>query len=150
MSVAGLYIFGLLDGAALLFLTVFFIINLSDLECDYINARTCCDRLNIWVIPELIAHGLITMLLLGYFQWIFFLLNLPLMVWNFYRFINKPPGNLGLYDPAEIHNRSQLKGFLKESMIKLAFHLIFFFLYLYSMISALLADSDEEKAATEL
>ena len=47
------------------------------------------------------------------------------------RFVNKPAGNVGLYDPAEIHNRHELKGFLKEAMIKLGFHLVFFFLYLY-------------------
>ena len=45
--------------------------------------------------------------------------------------MNKPAGNLGLYDPAEIHNRHELKAFLKEAMIKLGFHLVFFFLYLY-------------------
>ncbi|EDO40261.1 predicted protein [Nematostella vectensis] len=143
MSVAVLYIFALLDGAALLFLTVFFIINLSDLECDYINARTCCRRLNWFVLPELIAHGMLTVLLLFHYQWIFFVLNAPLMGWHIYRYINKPVGNLGLYDPAEIHNRSQLKGFLKESMVKMGFHLVFFFLYLYSMIAALLADNEE-------
>ena len=49
----------------------------------------------------------------------------------FVRFVNKPAGNVGLYDPAEIHNRHELKGFLKEAMIKLGFHLVFFFLYLY-------------------
>ena len=48
-----------------------------------------------------------------------------------YRYVNKPSGNVGIYDPAEIHNRSELKGFLKESMVKLGFHLISFFLYLY-------------------
>ena len=49
----------------------------------------------------------------------------------FHRYINKPAGNLGLYDPAEIHNRHELKAFVKEAMIKLGFHLVFFFLYLY-------------------
>lgn len=138
--------FSLIDGACLLFLTVYFIINLSDLECDYINATTCCRRLNVWILPELVAHGVITVLLLVHFQWIFFLLNAPLSGWLIYRFVNKPAGNVGLYDPAEIHNRHELKGFLKEAMIKLGFHLVFFFLYLYSMIAALLADSDAAKS----
>ena len=51
-----------------------------------------------------------------------------------FRYINKPPGDVGLYDPAEIHNRSLLKFFLKESMVKLGFHLVFFFLYLYRSV----------------
>ncbi|XP_020603433.1 protein cornichon homolog 4-like isoform X2 [Orbicella faveolata] len=126
MSESALYIFGLIDGAALLFLSVYFIINLSDLECDYINATTCCRRLNVWI---------------------FFLLNAPLLGWLVYRYVNKPAGNLGLYDPAEIHNRHELKAFLKEAMIKLGFHLVFFFLYLYSMIAALL-DDNKSKTAT--
>ena len=49
----------------------------------------------------------------------------------FYRFMNKPPGNVGLYDPAEIYNRHELRWFLKEAMVKLGFHVVFFFLYLY-------------------
>lgn len=53
---------------------------------------------------------------------------------TYLRFLNKPSGNVGIYDPAEIHNRSELKGFLKESMAKLGFHLISFFLYLYRWI----------------
>lgn len=145
MSEVALFVFGLIDGAALLFLTVYFIINLSDLECDYINATTCCRRLNVWILPEMVAHGVITVLLLFHFQWLFFLLNAPLLGWLIYRFVNKPAGNVGLYDPAEIHNRHELKLFLKEAMIKLGFHLVFFFLYLYSMIVALLADSDTAK-----
>ena len=47
------------------------------------------------------------------------------------RYMGKPAGNVGLFDPAEIYNRSELKFFLKESMVKLGFHLVFFFLYLY-------------------
>ena len=40
-----------------------------------------------WVLPELIAHSLITVLLLVYFQWIFFLLNVPLAGWHIYRLV---------------------------------------------------------------
>ncbi|KAK2561159.1 Protein cornichon-like protein 4 [Acropora cervicornis] len=107
MSDTALYIFGVVDGAALLFLTI---INLSDLECDYINATTCCRRLNVWILPEMVAHGVITALLLVHFQWTFFILNAPL---------------------SEIYNRHELRWFLKEAMVKLGFHVVFFFLYLY-------------------
>ncbi|XP_074631758.1 protein cornichon homolog 4-like [Acropora palmata] len=146
MSDTALYIFGVVDGAALLFLTVYFIINLSDLECDYINATTCCRRLNVWILPEMVAHGVITALLLVHFQWTFFILNAPLSGLLIYRFKNKPPGNVGLYDPAEIYNRHELRWFLKEAMVKLGFHVVFFFLYLYSMISSLVASNEVRKA----
>jgi len=101
----------------------------------------------VWILPEMVAHGVITVLLLAHFQWIFFLLNAPLLGWLVYRYVNKPAGNLGLYDPTEIHNRHELKAFLKEAMIKLGFHLVFFFLYLYSMIAALL-ENDKPKPTT--
>ena len=38
------FIFSMVDSSALLFLSVYFIITLSDLECDYINATQCCSR----------------------------------------------------------------------------------------------------------
>ena len=45
-----------------------------------------------------------------------------------------PTGCMGMYDAAEIHNRQLLKGYMKEVMIKLGYHLIFFFIYLYRYV----------------
>lgn len=73
-------------------------------------------------------------------HWFIFLLNLPVATWNIYRFIMVPSGNMGVFDPTEIHNRGQLKSHMKEAMIKLGFHLLCFFMYLYSMILALIND----------
>ncbi|OBS60221.1 hypothetical protein A6R68_08648 [Neotoma lepida] len=56
------------------------------------------------------------------------------------RFIMVPSGNMGVFDPTEIHNRGQLKSHMKEAMIKLGFYLLCFFMYLYSMILALIDD----------
>uniref|UniRef100_A0A8C5Q4S8 Protein cornichon homolog 4 n=1 Tax=Leptobrachium leishanense TaxID=445787 RepID=A0A8C5Q4S8_9ANUR len=137
---AALFIFSLIDCCALIFLAVYFIITLSDLECDYINARSCCSKLNKWVQPELICHTLVTVLMLVTLHWIILLLNLPVATWNIYRYIMVPSGNLGVFDPTEIHNRGQLKSHMKEAMIKLGFHLLCFFIYLYSMILALIND----------
>lgn len=36
----------------------------------------------------MVAHGVITVLLLAHFQWIFFLLNAPLLGWLVYRWVN--------------------------------------------------------------
>ncbi|KAF5914073.1 hypothetical protein HPG69_010232, partial [Diceros bicornis minor] len=107
------------------------IITLSDLECDYINARSCCSKLNKWVIPELVGHAIVTVLMLVSLHWFIFLLNLPVATWNIYRYIMVPSGNMGVFDPTEIHNRGQLKSHMKEAMIKLGFHLLCFFMYLY-------------------
>ncbi|XP_029395088.1 protein cornichon homolog 4 isoform X2 [Mus pahari] len=82
---AAVFLFSLLDCCALIFLSVYFIITLSDLECDYINARSCCSKLNKWVIPELVGHTIVTVLMLVSLHWFIFLLNLPVATWNIYR-----------------------------------------------------------------
>ncbi|XP_020837838.1 protein cornichon homolog 4 isoform X3 [Phascolarctos cinereus] len=82
---AVVFVFSLIDCCALIFLSVYFIITLSDLECDYINARSCCSKLNKWVVPELIGHTIVTVLMLISLHWFIFLLNLPVATWNIYR-----------------------------------------------------------------
>ncbi|XP_036136533.1 protein cornichon homolog 4-like [Molossus molossus] len=59
-------------------------------------------------------------------HWFTFFLNLPVATWNVDRFIMVPRGNMGGFDPREIHNREQLKSHMKEAMIKLGFHLLCF------------------------
>ncbi|GAB6022455.1 hypothetical protein CHUAL_006567 [Chamberlinius hualienensis] len=133
-----LFLFGLFDIGALLFLTVYFVITLSDLECDYLNAQQCCSKLNMCVLPEIISHGLLTLFLLLGGQWILLLLNSPMTAWQIYKYVTVPSGNVGIYDPTEIHNRGNLKVHMKESLIKLGYYLVFFFIYLYCMIVSLL------------
>ncbi|XP_072406589.1 protein cornichon homolog 4 isoform X2 [Chiloscyllium punctatum] len=93
-----------------------------------------------WILPELVAVGLVTVLMFVSMHWFIFLLNLPISGWNLYRYLAVPCGNVGVFDPTEIHNRGQLKTHMKEAMIKLGFHLLCFFIYLYSMILALIND----------
>uniref|UniRef100_A0A8C5AZ33 Cornichon family member 4 n=1 Tax=Gadus morhua TaxID=8049 RepID=A0A8C5AZ33_GADMO len=162
---AAVFIVSLVDCCALIFLSVYFIITLSDLECDYINARACCSKLNKWVIPELIGQTLTTVMMMVSMHWFILILNLPVAAWDLYRtcrgwphrawaekpglqgaelrhlrYVKVPLGNMGVFDPTEIHNRGQLKSHMKEAMIKLGFHLLCFFIYLYSMILALIND----------
>lgn len=96
--------------------------------------------MNKWVVPELVGQALTTVLMLVSMHWFVFLLNLPVAAWNVFRFVKVPMGNMGVFDPTEIHNRGQLKSHMKEAMIKLGFHLLCFFIYLYSMILALIND----------
>ena len=49
----------------------------------------------------------------------------------YYRIVMKPSGDIGIFDPTEIHNRQQLKNYMRESLIRLGIHLIFFFIFLY-------------------
>jgi len=48
-----------------------------------------------------------------------------------FRILTKPPGNISFYDPAEIHNRNNLKKYSQESIVKLVYHIIGFFIFLY-------------------
>ncbi|XP_041353511.1 protein cornichon homolog 4-like [Gigantopelta aegis] len=138
-----LFIYALIDEGALLFLAVYFIITLSDLECDYLNATSCCEKLNWYMLPEIIAQDVMTVLLLLSGHWIIFLMYAPLGAWLTYKYVMKPSGNIGMFDPTEIHNRQQLKVYMKESLVRLGFHLLFFFIFLYWMIYSLVKGSDE-------
>ncbi|XP_015912188.1 protein cornichon homolog 4 [Parasteatoda tepidariorum] len=145
-----LFVFSLIDIGALLFLTVYVVITLSDLECDYLNAQQCCSKLNRWVLAEIIAQALVTLFLLIEWHWILFLINLPMTCWQVYKKVTVPSGNFGIYDPTEIHNRGNLKQHMRDSMIRLAFYLIFFFVYLYCMIISLLMKSPEGNSSEEM
>lgn len=133
-----LFSLSLIDTGAILFLLIYFIITLSDLECDYLNAQECCEKLNYWLVPKFIAHSFVSFLLLLHGQVILFLLNLPMFIWLTFEYLTIPHGNLGVFDPAEIHNRGQLKKHLRDVMINVGYYLIFFFIYLYCFILAIL------------
>ncbi|XP_043802157.1 protein cornichon homolog 4 isoform X2 [Apis laboriosa] len=117
-----LFVLALIDTGSVLFLLVYF----------------CCSKLNTWVVPKLIAHLFLECLLLTHGQLILFLVNLPMTLWLVYEYSGVPSGNMGVYDPTEIHNRGQLKRHTRDCMIYLGYYLIFFFIYLYCMIIALL------------
>ncbi|XP_049873977.1 protein cornichon homolog 4 [Pectinophora gossypiella] len=133
-----LFSLSLIDCGGILFLLVYYIITLSDLECDYLNAQECCEKLNYWLLPKYIAHSFVTFLLLLHGQVILFLCNLPMFIWLTFEYFTIPSGNLGAFDPAEIHNRGQLKRHLRHVMYNIAYYLVFFFIYLYCFILALL------------
>ncbi|KAH0829191.1 cornichon protein-domain-containing protein [Lanmaoa asiatica] len=123
-----LFLFSVLMAAGLLFTMVFFIIMFSDLECDYINPIDLCNKLNQFVLPENIAHAFLTILFLLSGQWVAFLLNLPLVLYN----ANKIRNKNHMYDATEIFRT--LSGHKKESFMKLGFYLLSFFYYLYRLV----------------
>ncbi|KAK3116701.1 COPII-coated vesicle protein [Teratosphaeriaceae sp. CCFEE 6253] len=150
---AWLYLLAVLLNAVNLFLQVFFTIMYSDLECDYINPIDLCNRLNMYIVPEAGVHAFLTFLFLINGYWIAVLLNLPLLAWNGKKYVQPPINaetlaggrarrkifeNQHLLDATEIFRK--LNAHKKESFIKLGFHLLMFFFYLYSMIVALIRD----------
>lgn len=131
---AWLFLAAVIWSAILLFCSVFFIIMFSDLECDFLNPIDLCNKLNQFVLPEMIAHAVMTVVFLLSFQWLSFLLNVPLLAYN----VNKVMNKNHMFDATEIFRTlSQHK---KESFIKLAFYLLSFFFYLYKMIAALVRE----------
>jgi len=133
---AWLFLFAVLASAGFLFTTVFFLIMFSDLETDYINPIDLCNKLNQFVLPENIAHAVITTLFLLCGQWTALLINAPLVAFNANKILQKNH----MYDATEIFRT--LPNHKKESFIKLGFYLLSFFYYLYRMIVALIAESD--------
>lgn len=150
-----LFSFALLDNGALLFILVYYVITLSDLECDYLNPLECCSKLNFFVPTKLIAHGLLSVLLLFNSQWVLTALSLPLLIYLLYEYLCVRQGNLGVYDPTEIHNKDQLWRHMRDVLVYLLYYLISFFIYLYCLIIALLKGDPiqrhhDDKIITEL
>nr|XP_009860124.1 protein cornichon homolog 4 [Ciona intestinalis] len=139
MSEALLLCIALIDSAILLFLSVYFIITLSDLECDFLNSSTCCAKLNRWVLPEVIAACFCPLVTIFAGHWILFIVNLPFPIYLVNRYLKVSAGNIGVFDPTEIHNRGLLKGHMKETMVKLGYYVVFFFIYLYSFVYVLVS-----------
>ncbi|ESW99710.1 hypothetical protein KL921_001464 [Ogataea angusta] len=131
---AWLFILAVIVNAINLFLQVFFTIMYSDLECDYINPIELCNKLNNYIVPEAAVHAVLTALFLVNGYWFTFLLNLPILAYNANKIYNKNH----LLDATEIFRT--LSKHKKESFVKLGFHLLMFFYYLYRMIAALIAD----------
>ncbi|XP_065661501.1 protein cornichon homolog 4 isoform X2 [Hydra vulgaris] len=138
-------IFVMADTAFLMFLSVYFIINLSDLECNYTNSGDGCRRLSKVVIPELIMVLLLCIVLVFFSCFGALIYILPMFVWLLYRILSKPRNHISFYDPAEIHNNNLLNYYLKESIVKLLYYLVGFFIFLYSLISTLVSDEAEKQ-----
>jgi hypothetical protein len=58
------------------------LVSLSDLESDYQNPIDMCRSANVWVIPEIATHTVLTVAMLMGGNWIEFFLNVPLVAWH--------------------------------------------------------------------
>jgi len=136
------YILALLLTAVLIFLVIYQIIAFDELKTDYKNPIDQCQSLNPLVLPEYIIHGGFTVLFLFVGEFMSVLFNAPLIAYHIHRYMNRPVmSGPGLYDPTTIMNADELSRGQKEGWIKLAFYIISFFYYLYSMIYTLVTAS---------
>jgi len=125
-------------------LQVFELISFADLESDYINPIDLCSRINLFILPEVVVHCFLTLLFFLSGFWFEFILNVPLVAWHAYSFVNK---KLNL-DPTAIF--SSLNDAKKVSYVKLGFYMLSFFYYLYRLIYALVRDVISSKEASHI
>ncbi|KAJ2548796.1 hypothetical protein EV175_004692 [Coemansia sp. RSA 1933] len=135
---AFIYILALIMAGILLFGAVYFVIMLTDLECDYINPIDLANNLNTYVMPDLAAQMALVLVFLLLGEWTSMLLNLPLAAWNVTKVIN----NRQFYDATEVFRT--LPKHKRENFAKVGFYLICFFYYLYSMIITLVNESTND------
>ncbi|XP_076816946.1 protein cornichon homolog 1-like [Clavelina lepadiformis] len=132
------YIVALVLTAFLIFFAIWQIIAFDELKTDYKNPIDQCNSLNPLVLPEYGIHLFYNLLFISAFEWLTVFLNLPLILYNIYRYSKRPVmSGPGLYDPTTIMNADMLSYCMKEGWFKLAFYLISFFYYLYRMIYVL-------------
>ncbi len=79
------------------------------------------NKLNPYLVPEMAVHAALTFLMLINFQWIALILNLPILLWNVNKVVNKDY----TLDATEIFRT--LSRHQKESFVKLAAYLLLFF-----------------------
>ncbi|XP_064621722.1 protein cornichon homolog 1-like [Lineus longissimus] len=136
------YILALILTAFLIFFAIYHIIAFDELKTDYKNPIDQCNSLNPLVLPEYGIHCLFCVLFLLSGQFLSLFLNLPLLGYHINRYLHRPVmTGPGLYDPTSIMNADQLSKAMREGWCKLAFYLLSFFYYLYSMIYVLVSAS---------
>ncbi|KAJ9073068.1 hypothetical protein DSO57_1020475 [Entomophthora muscae] len=83
----------------LFILTLFMVMNVTDLDSDIINPIDCCKELNTYVWPEFYAHGLLTLLTVYSGSIFSIILVMPIFAYNMWRFINQKV----ISDPTSIY-----------------------------------------------
>ncbi|KAM7329727.1 hypothetical protein ACRRTK_011340 [Alexandromys fortis] len=144
------YMLTLVLCASLIFFVIWHIIAFDELRTDFKNPidqgnpararerlknieRICC-LLRKLVVPEYSIHGLFCLMFLCAAEWVTLGLNIPLLFYHLWRYFHRPAdGSEVMYDAVSIMNADILNYCQKESWCKLAFYLLSFFYYLYSL-----------------
>merc|ERR1711871_447203 len=121
---------------ALLLSLMYKMITYTDLGADHINPRDYCKKVNRLVFWELGMHGLIMFLLLVSGHWVLFLLNCPYMGFN----VNLIRLNQHQAKPEKVFIPEPRKWEERKVIGGLVFCMVGFFLYLYSMVVALVSE----------
>nr|XP_009685174.1 PREDICTED: protein cornichon homolog 3 [Struthio camelus australis] len=116
-------------------------------QCNPVHARErlrnierICFLLRKLVLPEYSIHSLFCIMFLCAQEWLTLGLNVPLLLYHFWRYFHCPADSSELaYDPPAVMNADTLSYCQKEAWCKLAFYLLSFFYYLYCMIYTLVS-----------
>uniref|UniRef100_UPI00358E7994 protein cornichon homolog 1-like n=1 Tax=Myxine glutinosa TaxID=7769 RepID=UPI00358E7994 len=99
--------------------------------------RICC-MLRKLLLPEYFIHALFCVMFLCSMEWLTLGLNTPLLCYHVWRFFHRPALR-GLYSPGVLMSSHMILQCQREAGLKLAFYLLSFFYYLYSMIYTLIS-----------
>jgi hypothetical protein len=99
-----------------------------------ISSMELCKNLNILKKVEYIAHALLFVVLLFFVSntWLALLLNLPILVYHLYTFINKSYE----LDATELYK--DIKFSKREAIVKIVYYVCLFGFYLFSFIKAVI------------
>lgn len=122
-----------LGTAALLFCSVYALILFADLSVDHINPIDLCELVNRLVVPEYTGHVILIVLLLARGYFIAAVLNLPMVLFHAWRYSERKH----LLDSHSVFNDIEREQ--RVSQMKLAYHLLLFFVYLYMFIVSLVS-----------
>eukprot|EP01116_Phalansterium_solitarium_P007464 TRINITY_DN20151_c0_g1_i1.p1 TRINITY_DN20151_c0_g1~~TRINITY_DN20151_c0_g1_i1.p1 ORF type:complete len:137 (-),score=4.76 TRINITY_DN20151_c0_g1_i1:103-513(-) len=126
------YMVTLIVDCVFVFGNVYFLALYSDLESDHTNPIDMCKQVNAYSMPEMIGHAVFTVLFLLTGNYYLFLLNLPLLAWHAYRFQKRQHR----IDPTQVF---RVLGFeTKVLYCKLAFYMVCFCVYLFTLIRAVI------------
>ncbi|CAL9188171.1 unnamed protein product [Musa hybrid cultivar] len=113
---------------ALIGLSAYQLICLSDLEFDYINPYDSSSRINAVVIPEFLVQGILCILFLLTWHWFPFLIMAPITYYHIKLYMK----GKHLIDVTEIFRL--LNGEKKYRVIKLAFYCSIFIVVIYRQL----------------
>ncbi|KAG1327260.1 protein cornichon [Cocos nucifera] len=139
-----LWLYAFASVISLIALNAYQLINLSDLEFDYINPYDLSSRINAVVIPEFLVQGILCASFLLTWHWFPFLIMAPITYYHINLFLNRRH----LIDVTEIFRL--LNGEKKYRIIKLAIYFSIFVIVIYRLVmSAVLLLMDEDDGSLE-
>eukprot|EP00218_Dolichomastix_sp_CCMP3274_P008620 CAMPEP_0170145376 /NCGR_PEP_ID=MMETSP0033_2-20121228/19282_1 /TAXON_ID=195969 /ORGANISM="Dolichomastix tenuilepis, Strain CCMP3274" /LENGTH=150 /DNA_ID=CAMNT_0010381945 /DNA_START=57 /DNA_END=509 /DNA_ORIENTATION=+ len=106
------------------------VINLTDLENDFMNPHDASARINKFFIPEVVLHFALTLIFLFTGRWLLFVVNIPLVVYHAHLWRT----NKCYLDVTEIFAVVKIEQ--KKRLAKMGFYLIMFVFVIYRLVEA--------------